>query len=91
MLRLGPMSHTGTVKQAFFNKHAQSHLKPACILVVRTWKVLILICRVTYLWKSDARNLKDYYIWQSLNVKLFGAQIRVAVVVVVVVVVVVLQ
>jgi hypothetical protein len=26
MLRLGPMSHTGTVKRAFLNKRAQSHL-----------------------------------------------------------------
>jgi hypothetical protein len=33
-LRLGPMIHTGTVKQAFLNKHAQSHLKPAHALVV---------------------------------------------------------
>jgi hypothetical protein len=27
------------------------------------------------LWKRDARNLKDYHIWQSSNVKLFGIQI----------------
>jgi hypothetical protein len=26
MLRLGPLSHTGTVKQVFLNKHAQSRL-----------------------------------------------------------------
>jgi hypothetical protein len=26
MLRLGPMSYTGTVKWAFLKKHAQSHL-----------------------------------------------------------------
>jgi hypothetical protein len=24
------MSHTHTMKRAFFNKHAQDHLKPAC-------------------------------------------------------------
>jgi len=40
------MSHTGTVKWAFLNKHAQSCLKPAHALVVETWKVLIPICRV---------------------------------------------
>jgi hypothetical protein len=28
------------------------------------------------LWKRDARNLKDYHIWQSSNMKLFGAQRR---------------
>jgi hypothetical protein len=26
MPRLGPMSHTGTMKLVFLNKHAQSHL-----------------------------------------------------------------
>jgi hypothetical protein len=26
MLHLGPMSHTGTVKQVFLNKRVQSHL-----------------------------------------------------------------
>jgi hypothetical protein len=31
---LGPMSHTGTVNQAFLNKRAQSHLKSARALVV---------------------------------------------------------
>jgi hypothetical protein len=40
------MSHTGTVKRAFLNKRVQSRLKPACTLVVETWKVLIPICRV---------------------------------------------
>jgi hypothetical protein len=60
MLRLGPMSHTGTVKWAFLNKRAQSHLKPARALVVEKWKVLIPICHVPKLWKRDARNLKDY-------------------------------
>jgi D-aminopeptidase len=39
------MSHTSTVKRAFLNKRAQSHLKPAHALVVETWKVLIPICR----------------------------------------------
>jgi hypothetical protein len=34
------MSHTGTVKRA------QPRLKPACALVVETWKVLIRICCV---------------------------------------------
>jgi hypothetical protein len=67
------MSHTSTVKRAFLNKHAQSHLKPAHALVVETWKVLIKIC---HLWKRDARNLKDYHIWQSTNVKLFGGRER---------------
>jgi hypothetical protein len=42
------MSHTGTVKRAFLNKHAQSCLKSARTLVVETWKVLIPICRVLY-------------------------------------------
>jgi len=46
MLRLGPMSHTGTVKRTFLNEHAQSHLKPTRAFVVKTWKVLIPICRV---------------------------------------------
>ena len=36
MLRLGQMSHIGTVKCAFFSKHAQSRLKPAHALVVET-------------------------------------------------------
>jgi hypothetical protein len=40
------MNHTGTVKQTFLNKHAQSRLKPARALVVETWMVLIPICRV---------------------------------------------
>jgi hypothetical protein len=40
------MSHTGTVKQAFLNKRAQSRLKPARALVVETWMVLIKIFRV---------------------------------------------
>jgi hypothetical protein len=40
------MSRTGIVKQAFLNKRAQSHLKPARALVVETWKVLIPVCRV---------------------------------------------
>src|SRR5215510_5653525 len=70
------MRHTGTVKLAFLNKHAQSCLKPACTLVVETWKVLIPVCCVPQLRKRDARNLKDYHIWQSSNVKLFGAQRR---------------
>jgi hypothetical protein len=70
------MSHTGTVKRAFLNKRVQSHLKPACALVVETWKVLIPICHVPYLWKRDARNLKDYHIRQSSNVRLFGAHRR---------------
>ena len=65
MLCLGLMSHTGTVKQAFLNKRAQSHLKPARVLVVEMRKVPIPICRVPYLWKRDARNLKDYHIRQS--------------------------
>jgi len=70
------MSHTSTVKQAFLNKRAQFHLKPARTLVVETWKVLIPICRVLWLWKRDARNLKDYHIRQSSNVKLFSVQRR---------------
>ena len=40
------MSRTGTVKQAFLNKRAQSRPKPAHALVVETWKMLIPICRV---------------------------------------------
>ena len=70
------MSHTGTVRQAFLNKRAQSHLKPARALVVETWKVLIPICHLPWLWKRDARNLKDYHIRQSSNMKLFAAQRR---------------
>ena len=69
------MSHTSTVKRAFLNKRAQSRLRPASALVVETWKVLIPIWRVPWLWKRDARNLKDYHIWQSSNVKLFGIDI----------------
>jgi hypothetical protein len=69
------MSHTGTMKRAFLNKRAQSRLKPARTLVVEMWKVLIPICRVLWLWKRDARNLKDYHIQQSSNVKLFGIDI----------------
>ena len=65
------MSHTSTVKRNFLDKRALSRLKPA---VVEAWKVLIPICCVPYLWKRDARNLKDYHIRQSSNVKLFGAQ-----------------
>jgi len=38
--------------------------------------VLIPICRLPELWKRDARNLKDYQIWQSSNMKLFSAQRR---------------
>jgi len=76
MLHLRPMSYTSTVKRAFLNKHAQSCLKPARALVVETWKVLIPICRVPYLWKRDARNLKDCHIRQSSNMNLFGAQRR---------------
>ena len=68
------MSHTGTVKWAFLNNCAHSRLKPSRALVVETWKVLIPICHVLYLWKRDARNLKDYQIRQGSNVKLFGAQ-----------------
>jgi hypothetical protein len=37
---LGPMSHAGTLNQAFLNKHAQSYLKPALTLVVKMWEVL---------------------------------------------------
>ena len=76
MLRLGPVNHTGTLKRTFLNKHAQSCLKPARALVVETRKVLTPICRVPQLRKRDARNLKDYHIQQSSNVKLFGAQKR---------------
>jgi hypothetical protein len=63
------------VKRAFLNKRAQSRLQPARAIVVETWKVLIPICRVPQLWKRDARNLKDYHIRQSSNVKLFGTDI----------------
>jgi hypothetical protein len=76
MLRLGPMIHTGTVKQAFLNKHAETCQTPACALVVETWKVLIPIFCVPYLWERDARNLKEYHIWQSSNINLFVAQRR---------------
>jgi hypothetical protein len=76
MLRLGPMSHVSTVKQAYLNKCAHSRLKLARTLVVETWKVLIPICRVPYLWNRNVINLKVYHIWQSSNVKLFGAQRR---------------
>jgi hypothetical protein len=41
-----PMSHTGTIEQAFLNKRAQYRLKPAHTLVVETWMVLIPICHV---------------------------------------------
>jgi hypothetical protein len=68
------MSHTSTVKWAFLNKRTQFRLKPAHTLVVETWKVFIPIFHVPYLWKRDDRNLKDYHIWQSSNVKLFSAQ-----------------
>jgi hypothetical protein len=34
------MSHTGTVKRAFLNKHVQSCLKSARALVVETWRCL---------------------------------------------------
>jgi len=37
-------------------------------------RLFVPICHVPYLWKRDARNLKDYHIRQSSNVKLFGAQ-----------------
>ena len=37
-------------------------------------RLLIPICRVPWLWKRHARNLKDYHIRQSSNVKLFGAR-----------------
>jgi hypothetical protein len=47
-------------------------LKLAHAVVVEEWKVLIPICSVSQLWKRDARNLKDYHIWQTSNVKLFG-------------------
>jgi hypothetical protein len=40
------MSHSGTAKQAFLNKRAQSHLKPVRALGVETWIVLITICHV---------------------------------------------
>jgi hypothetical protein len=53
-LRLGLMNHTSTVKQTFFNKRAQSRLKP----------------------KRDTKNLRDYRIRESSNVKLFGPQRR---------------
>ena len=69
------MRHTGTVKQALLNKRAQSRLKPARALVVEMWKMLIPICRVPQLWKRDTRNLKDYHIRQSSNVKIFGIDI----------------
>jgi hypothetical protein len=55
------MSHSGTVKQALLNKREQSRLKSSHVLVVEMWMVLI-------------QNLKGYHIWQSSNVKLFGAQ-----------------
>jgi hypothetical protein len=45
MLRLGPMSHTSSMKCAFLNNHVQSHLKPAHA-VVKAWKVLVPLCRV---------------------------------------------
>jgi hypothetical protein len=46
MQRLGLMSHTGTVRRAFLNKRAQSHLKPARAFVVEMWEVLGPICHV---------------------------------------------
>jgi hypothetical protein len=46
MLHPGPMSHTGTVKRAFLNKRAQSHLKQARTLVVEMWKMLIPVFHV---------------------------------------------
>jgi hypothetical protein len=76
MLCLGAMSHTINMKQAFLNKFAQSCLKSVCATVVKAQKVLVAICCVPQLWKWDARNLKDYHIRQSSNVKLFGVQRR---------------
>jgi hypothetical protein len=38
--------------------------------------MLIPICHVPWLWKRDARNLKDYHTQRSSNVKLFGGQRR---------------
>jgi hypothetical protein len=40
------------------------------------WEVFVAIDCVPPLWKGDVRYLKDYHIWQSSNVKLFGAQRR---------------
>jgi hypothetical protein len=38
---------------AFLEKPAQSHVKPAHSLVVKTWRVLVVICHVSHLWKRD--------------------------------------
>jgi hypothetical protein len=67
------MSHTGTWKWAVLNKRVQSHLKPACAVVVKAWEALDPICLVSSLWKRDTRNLNDYHTRQSSNFKLFGA------------------
>jgi hypothetical protein len=34
------------MKWVFPNKHVQSYLKPACVLVAKTWAVLVPICHV---------------------------------------------
>jgi hypothetical protein len=76
MLDLGLMNHTSTVMQALLNKNAQSCLKLAHSIVVKAQQVHVPIHHVPQSWKMDARNLKDYHIRQSSNVKLFGAQRR---------------
>jgi hypothetical protein len=75
-LCLGLLSLTITVKQDFLNKCVQSHLKVAYGIAVKGWEVLDPIYRVLYLRKRDIRNLEDYHMRQSSNVKLFDAQRR---------------
>jgi hypothetical protein len=52
------MIHTSTMKWAFPNKLVQSHPNLVQTLVVKTWEMIVPICRITYLWKRDVRNLK---------------------------------
>jgi hypothetical protein len=40
------MSHTGTMKWALHNEHAQAHPKSANTLIIKTWEVLNPICHV---------------------------------------------
>jgi hypothetical protein len=40
------MPGASTTKWAFLNKYAQFHLKPASAFVVKTWEVLVPICRI---------------------------------------------
>jgi hypothetical protein len=58
------------------NKCAQSRLTPTPTLIDKMREVLAQIYQVPWLWKGDVKNLKDYNIWQSSNMNLFGVQRR---------------